>query len=181
MSIYVSRQLLLCIFLFSSTLFLLSNGRVTPNFRVRAVNLGGWLVTEGWIKPSLFDRIPNKDFLDGTRLQFKSVTIGKYLCAELGGGTIIVANRTSASDWETFKVWRINATSFQFRVFNKQFVGLDAAGNGIDLVAVSNAPGSGTFEIIRKPDDLSRVRIKAPNGFFLQVRTSPFFFPCFRL
>ncbi|KAK3012743.1 hypothetical protein RJ639_008091 [Escallonia herrerae] len=171
MSIYVSRQLLLCIFLFSSTLFSLSHGRFTPNFRVRAVNLGGWLVTEGWIKPSLFDGIPNKDFLDGTGLQFKSVKIGKYLCAELGGGTIIVANRTSASGWETFKVWRINATSFQFRVFNKQFAGLDAAGNGIDVVAVSNAPGSGTFEIIRKPDDLSRVRIKAPNGFFLQAKS----------
>jgi len=32
------------------------------------------------------------------------VTTGKYLCAESGGGTIIVANRTSASGWETFRV-----------------------------------------------------------------------------
>jgi hypothetical protein len=31
--------------------------------RVRAVSLGGWLVTEGWIKPSLFDGIPNSDLL----------------------------------------------------------------------------------------------------------------------
>jgi hypothetical protein len=30
---------------------------------VRAVCLGGWLVTEGWILPSLFDAIPNKDLL----------------------------------------------------------------------------------------------------------------------
>ena len=29
---------------------------------IKAVNLGGWLVTEGWMKPSLFDNIPNKDF-----------------------------------------------------------------------------------------------------------------------
>lgn len=35
----------------------------TPPFKVKAVNLGGWLVTEGWIKPSLFDGIPNKDLL----------------------------------------------------------------------------------------------------------------------
>ncbi|XP_059631412.1 probable glucan 1,3-beta-glucosidase A [Cornus florida] len=149
-------------------------GRVNPNFQVRAVNLGGWLVTEGWIKPSLFDAIPNKDFLDGAGLQFKSVTVGKYLCAELGGGTIIVANRTQASGWETFKLWRINETTFQFRVFNNQFVGLDTttAGNGIDVVAVADTPGaSETFEIVRKSDDLSRVRIKAPNGFFLQVKT----------
>ena len=31
--------------------------------RVRAVSLGGWLVTEGWVKPSLFDGIPNNDLL----------------------------------------------------------------------------------------------------------------------
>lgn len=31
--------------------------------KVRAVNLGGWLVIEGWIKPSLFDGIPNGDML----------------------------------------------------------------------------------------------------------------------
>lgn len=33
------------------------------NSKVRAVNLGGWLVVEGWIKPSLFDGIPNGDML----------------------------------------------------------------------------------------------------------------------
>ncbi|KAJ4965932.1 hypothetical protein NE237_017781 [Protea cynaroides] len=143
-----------------------------PDFRIKAVNLGGWLVTEGWIKPSLFDGIPNNDLLDGTKHQFRSVKFGKYLSAESGGGTIIVANCTSASTWETFKFWRINETTFQFRVFNEQFVGLDDGGNGINIVAVSNISGtSETFEIVRKSDDLNRVRIRAPNGFFLQVKT----------
>ncbi|GFZ10029.1 hypothetical protein Acr_21g0006280 [Actinidia rufa] len=144
-----------------------------PTLNVRAVNLGGWLVTEGWIKPSLFDGIPNKNFLDGTGLQFKSVTVGKYLCAETGGGTIIVANRTAASGWETFRLWRINEKTFQMRVFNKQFVGLDTRGNGIDVVAVvAGTPGvSETFEIVWNSGDSGRVRIKAPNGFFLQVKT----------
>ncbi|XP_065635216.1 uncharacterized protein LOC112038098 [Quercus suber] len=234
------------------------------SLRIKAVNLGGWLVTEGWIKPSLFDGIPNNDFLDGTGLQFKSVTTGKYLCAETGGGTIIVANRTAASGWETFSLWRLNETTFQFRVSNKQFVGLNNTlhvanyaanlekvcflslfdgipnndfldgtglqfksvttgkylcaeigggtiivanrtaalgwetfslwrlnettfqfrvsnkqfvglnnnGNGIDVVAVSTTPGkSETFEIVRKSDDKSRVRIRAPNGFFLQAKS----------
>ncbi|KAI3852313.1 hypothetical protein MKX03_018958 [Papaver bracteatum] len=27
------------------------------------VNLGNWLVVEGWMKPSLFDGIPNGDML----------------------------------------------------------------------------------------------------------------------
>ncbi|OIT06001.1 PREDICTED: probable glucan 1,3-beta-glucosidase A [Nicotiana attenuata] len=165
-----ARELVVYFFIISSCCFFsFSYGRNTPNFKVRAVNLGGWLLTEGWIKPSLFDGIPNKDFLDGTGLQFKSVIVGKYLCAELGGGTIIVANRTAASGWETFKVWRINSTSFNFRVFNKEFVGVDGSGN---VVAVENKPGfSETFEIVRNSDDSSRVRIKASNGFFLQVKT----------
>ncbi|KAL0432726.1 UNVERIFIED_CONTAM: Glucan 1,3-beta-glucosidase [Sesamum latifolium] len=118
-----------------------NNGRIPP---VRAVNLGGWLVTE----------------------------VGKYLCAESGGGTIIVANRTSASGWETFRLWRINETTFNFRVFDGRFVGLNTAGNGIDIVAEVERPdATETFQIQRNPDDLNRVRIKAPNGFFLQVKT----------
>ncbi|GJW68266.1 probable glucan 1,3-beta-glucosidase A [Tanacetum coccineum] len=185
-----SKKQLLCIVCVFA-LFFISNGRTllqsTNNQMIKAVNLGGWLVTEGWMKPSLFDNIPNKDFLDGAQLQLKSVTIGKYLAAELGGGTIIVANRTSASGWETFpvnfiqgdvigycisdkKLWRINETSFHIRVFNKQFIGLDST--GVNLVATStDSEKSGIFEIIRKSDDPSRVRIKAPNGVFLQAKT----------
>ncbi|KAJ0087103.1 hypothetical protein Patl1_08490 [Pistacia atlantica] len=172
MAIYSTKQLLSLCFLLFMVSFSYGRVNLNPTLKTKAVNLGGWLVTEGWIKPSLFDGIPNKDFLDGTALQFKSVTVGKYLCAELGGGTIIVANRTAASGWETFRLWRINETTFNFRVFDKRFIGLDANGKGIDLVAVSNTPGgSEMFEIVKNSDDVSRVRIKAPNGFFLQVKT----------
>ena len=141
------------------------------------------------------------------------MTVGKYLCAEIGGGTIIVANRTAASEWETFRVidftfpivmyesnsfvsknlvlsfvfvlgmqlWRINENTFQMRVFHKQFVGLDTGGNGIDVVAVAGTPGmSETFEIVWNSGDSRRVRIKAPNGFFLQVSVS-FGFVVFKL
>lgn len=159
-------------FLSLFALFLISNGRTinSNNELIKAVNFGGWLVAEGWMKPSLFDSIPNKDFLDGVALQFKSATVGKFLSAELGGGTIISANRTSASGWETFRLWRINETSFHVRVFNKQF--LEIGSNGVNLVATStDSESSGIFEIIRKADDQSRVRIKAPNGFFLQAKT----------
>jgi hypothetical protein len=102
------------------------------------VCLGGWLVTEGWILPPLFDGIPNKDLLvrawpwlpplylsaqafrqpytleaidviwmcvqDGTQVQFKSALRKTYITADQGGGGGVVANRTQASDWETFKV-----------------------------------------------------------------------------
>ncbi|KAJ4966753.1 hypothetical protein NE237_018602 [Protea cynaroides] len=172
MAIYHLIRQLMSLLLLPCILSLSFAATGNSTFQIKAVNLGGWLVTEGWIKPSLFDGIPNNDLMDGTQLQFKSVKFGMYLSAESGGGTIIVANRTSASGWETFKLWRINKTTFQFRVFNGQFVGLDVRGNRINVVAVSNISGrSETFEIVRKSDDLNRVRIRAPNGFFLQAKT----------
>lgn len=50
-----------------SIMLSIAHGRPNKEFRVKAVNLGGWLVTEGWMKPSLFDAIPNKDFLVSIR------------------------------------------------------------------------------------------------------------------
>jgi hypothetical protein len=66
------------------------------------------------------------------------------------------------------QLWRVSDSSFNFRVFNKQFVGLGS--QGTEVRADSNAPGnSETFEIVRNDDDPNRVRIKATNGLFLQV------------
>ncbi|XWS21538.1 hypothetical protein CRYUN_Cryun30bG0062800 [Craigia yunnanensis] len=56
---------------------------------------------------------------DGNSLQFKSVRNGKYLSAKSGGGTI-AADQTIVS--------------------NDQFVGLEKAGKGTDVVAVSRTP-----------------------------------------
>ena len=57
-----SRILLLSMVVFFAV-FSFSHELENSSFRIKAVNLGGWLVTEGWIKPSLFDGIPNKDLL----------------------------------------------------------------------------------------------------------------------
>ncbi|KAK7275741.1 hypothetical protein RIF29_16863 [Crotalaria pallida] len=165
MSSYINVRVWLLNIVLLSSLLSLSLERPYKEFRVKAVALGGWLVTEGWIKPSLFDGIPNKDFLDGTGLQFKSVTTGKYLCAESGGGTILLANCTGTSGWETFRLWRLNKNTFRFRVFNKQFVGID----GVNVVAVSDSStDSETFHFVKESGNSSKVRIKASNGYFLQ-------------
>ncbi|KAK1278446.1 hypothetical protein QJS04_geneDACA014441 [Acorus gramineus] len=162
------KRFTLALSIFSCIFSLSTAANEPPNPKVKAVNLGGWLVTEGWITPSLFDGIPNKDLLDGTQVQFRSVRQNKYIAAENGGGTTIVANRPNPSGWETFKLWRVSDKLFQFRVFNGQFIGL----RGTDVVAISNTPDdSNTFRIVRKDDELNRVRIKAPNGSYLQART----------
>ncbi|KAK6115464.1 hypothetical protein DH2020_035108 [Rehmannia glutinosa] len=195
----------------------------------KAVNLGGWLVIEGWMTPSLFDGIPNKDLLvsvatdmavlrsamnveallaelgyrnDGTQVHFKSVRLNKYLCAENGGGSALVANRDVPKRWETFRVsflffvlclvlhillfvlvcalqhfvnlqlWRINETTFNFRVFNKDFVGLGTQGQGIKVFAHAAEPGiAETFKIVHNSDHPLRVRIQASNDFYLQAET----------
>ncbi|KAJ0975286.1 hypothetical protein J5N97_017251 [Dioscorea zingiberensis] len=72
--------------------------------KVKGVNLGGWLVVEGWVKPSLFDGILNGDMLDGTKVQPMSVTLGKYVSAVNGGGMNVTMDRDIPSLWETFKV-----------------------------------------------------------------------------
>ena len=49
-------------------------------------------------------------------------------------------------------------------------MGLEKAGKGTHVVAVSETPGRfETFEIVRKPDDSSLVRIRAANGLFFKV------------
>ncbi|XP_054805540.1 probable glucan 1,3-beta-glucosidase A [Prosopis cineraria] len=139
------------------------------NLPYKAVNLGNWLVTEGWMKPSLFDGIVNKDLLDGTQVQLKSIKLQKFLVAENGGGTGVSANRDSASGWETFTLWRVNDSTFNFRVFSKQFFGLDAAKK---LVATSNSTTNPeTFQIIRNTSHPSKIRIQASNGLFLQAQS----------
>ncbi|KAF0928398.1 hypothetical protein E2562_003216 [Oryza meyeriana var. granulata] len=56
---------------------------------------------------------------DETKLQFKSV-VHMYLAAEQGGGAAVVANRAKASEWETFKLWRIDEnTSISRRSMTK--------------------------------------------------------------
>lgn len=64
-----SMKKLLGFCIFCSCLTLLACGGTVDSsdgFRVRGVNLGGWLVVEGWTKPSLFSDIPNKDLLVST-------------------------------------------------------------------------------------------------------------------
>ena len=103
---------------------------------------------------------------DGARLQFKSMTQKAFVAAENGGGGPLVANRSSASDWETFKLWRIDENTFNFKVFSNQFVTVA----GVNVVATASTPGqSETFQLVRNDADNNKMRIRAPNGSFLQV------------
>lgn len=75
---------------------------------------------------------------------------------------------------KTTQLWRINDTTFNFRTAGSQFLGIGAS-DGI-IVATATTPGlPETFQIVRSPFDKNRVRIKAANGYFVQVTYSFFF------
>ncbi|GAB4847242.1 hypothetical protein Ancab_026283 [Ancistrocladus abbreviatus] len=136
--------------------------------KVRGVNLGGWLVVEGWIKPSLFDGIPNGDMLDGTEIQLKSVTLQKYVSAENGGGGNVTVDRDIPSSWETFRLWRVSAVEFQIRSFQGQFLTCDGDGNSVSATTESPPSINETFYIERL-NNTDRVHIKLPTGAYLQA------------
>ncbi|KAK2970891.1 hypothetical protein RJ640_029693, partial [Escallonia rubra] len=157
--------------------------------KVRGVNLGGWLVVEGWIKPSLFDGIPNEDMLslcvasvyktftvplvnqmqDGTDVQFKSVAMQKYVSAENGGGMNVTVDRDVPSSWETFRLWRVSDSEFQFRTSRGQF--LTCEGDGGFVSATSKSPSTmGTFFIDINREN--RVHVRVRNGTYLQASMS---------
>ncbi|KAI3961347.1 hypothetical protein MKX01_007061 [Papaver californicum] len=135
--------------------------------KVRGVNLGGWLVIEGWMKPSLFDGIPNGDMLDGAKVHFKSLKSNKYVCADEGGSSgVVTVDRENASGWETFRLWRVSQSEYQLRTLKGQF--LSCTGQGVSVTTTSGSPSyTETFTIERASND--RVRIKHSSGAYLQA------------
>ncbi|THU60035.1 hypothetical protein C4D60_Mb07t08380 [Musa balbisiana] len=151
--------------MFLLLLFQLSHSSVDGFSKVRGVNLGGWLVVEGWIKPSLFDGIPNGDMLDGTQVQLKSVALQKYVSAADGGGGNVTIDRDVASSWETFKLWRVSEAEFQFSCFGGQFLTSNSGGSSISATADSPAMNE-TFYIERNN---TKIHIKLLNGNYVQA------------
>ncbi|KAI3860381.1 hypothetical protein MKW92_005926 [Papaver armeniacum] len=91
--------------------------------KVRGVNLGNWLVVEGWMqRPSLFEGIANRDMLDGAECRLKSVSLNKYVSAKDGGGAGVYVDQDKADSWETFKLWRVSQWEYQFRTKNGHFL-----------------------------------------------------------
>lgn len=137
----------------------------------RSVNLGGWLVVEGWMTPSLFDGVQDRDLMDGAQIQLKSLNLGTFVVAQDGGGNNLAVTSASASGWETFRIWRVQDGTYQLRVFNKNFVQALNAGGGI-VNAVATIPRQWeTFQIIRNPSDKNQVHIQAYNGMYIQAQS----------
>ncbi|KAI3854778.1 hypothetical protein MKW98_027968, partial [Papaver atlanticum] len=135
--------------------------------KVRGVNLGNWLVIEGWMEPSLFNGIENQDMLDGAKVRFQSLSLNKYVSAKYGGNTgLVTVDQNIANTWETFRLWRVSQSDYQFRTLNGQF--LSCPGKGASITTTSKLPSlNETFTIERSSEN--RVIIKNSGGTYLQA------------
>ncbi|MCL7031800.1 hypothetical protein MKW94_015870 [Papaver nudicaule] len=160
------KWLLLSFFLFSWAHSALCAVDGVKGGKVRGVSLGNWLVVEGWMKPSLFDGIPNPDMLDGARVQFQSLSSLKYVSAKNGGGSVVSVDQNLGDTWETFRLWRVSQSDYQFRTSKGQF--LSCTGQGASVTATSGSPSlRETFTVERASN--GRVRIKHSSGVYLQA------------
>ncbi|GAB4861191.1 hypothetical protein Ancab_036348 [Ancistrocladus abbreviatus] len=182
-------------------LLLPCNGQQLP---VKAVNLGGWLVTEGWIAPDLFKGIPNGDLLlsllifDGIRAAISFFLFPFFSGLHVGFSMVRMEHKFSFNQYSTKPIYvprmaeaqsllRIEVLllagkllncgewmkyHFNLKVFYNQFWGIGS--NNVDVVAVAPQPSANsnanTFEIVRNQQNQSRIRIRAPNGNFLQAK-----------
>lgn len=67
-----------------------------------------------------------QDLVDGTSFQIQS-SDGKWVAAEGGGGDQLLANRDSASAWETFYLRRTPEGGVQIRAGSGHYWGVDSA------------------------------------------------------
>ncbi|KAI3879216.1 hypothetical protein MKW98_028783 [Papaver atlanticum] len=165
----VSCKWLLLSFLFLSWAHsaLAVDGLRNGDTKVRGVNLGGWLVIEGFITPSLFKNIPRADMLDGAKVRFQSWSSNKYVSAHEGGDSgVVTVDRIDPKEWETFRLWRVSELEYQLRTHNGQFLSCD--GEGASASTKSGSPSSTeTFSIVRWKEN--KVHIKLSSGTYLQA------------
>ena len=87
---------------------------------------------------------------------------GQYVCAEGGGGGVVVANRNAIGAWETFRLFDLGNGNVALRASNGQYVCAEGGGGGA-VVANRNAIGAWeTFKLF----DLGNgnVALRASNG-----------------
>lgn len=107
------------------------------------------------------DNIAHVTFARADRVGFRT-DIGKYICAEGGGGREVNATRDARGPWETFRMIPASDNKFAFMADNGQYVCAEGGG-GRELVANRNDIGAWERFTIEHVDG-GRVALRAHNG-----------------
>lgn len=91
--------------------------------------------------------------------------MGTYVCAEEGGGSLVVVNRREAKGWETFEMNRIDEGHVTLKANNGQFLCAEKGGGTAVIANRSQAKQWETFALFLQPNGL--VSFRAYNGQYL--------------
>jgi hypothetical protein len=91
--------------------------------------------------------------------------MGTFLCAEGGGGSLVVANRGEAQGWETFNMSRIDADTITLQASNGQYVCAEKGGGSVVAANRGEAQQWERFRIFVDHNGL--ISLQCNNGQFL--------------
>lgn len=88
--------------------------------------------------------------------QLRAVKNNNYLTAENGGGQECIANRPSASGWETFRVTHVSESQVQLQSFDNHWLTIGAANTSFQLLATATSASTAeTFTVVNIPQQRS--------------------------
>jgi hypothetical protein len=96
--------------------------------------------------------------------------MGTFVCAEGGGGGLVVVNRANAGPWETFDIKRIDADHITLRAHRGQYVCAESGGGRYVVANRLEARGWETFGLAIDQNGL--VSLTAQNGEFFSAQSS---------
>ncbi|CAI5468260.1 unnamed protein product [Closterium sp. Yama58-4] len=146
---------------------------VTKVARIRGMNLGGWLVLEQWMTPSMYDGVP--DLVDGWELKFKSVANNKYLRAAVSGDHKLRCTGDGGSiDYDHFVIRRVDGAGgkVQVRLWKSGLFMQAQGGGGGTVITQYDIPRDDSSDIwtMEVSSDGSKAQFKANNGMYLNVQ-----------
>jgi len=136
----------------------------TLNFRGAKTGDCSYVVT-GQITVNSINEIPDPEMFIRAGTVALRANNGQYLCAEGGGGREVVANRSSAAEWERFQVVPLGSNRVALRAWNGQYVCAEGGGGG-QVVADRNQIGQWeTFEVAALSSN--RIALRTWNGLYV--------------
>eukprot|EP00271_Cylindrocystis_brebissonii_P019667 TRINITY_DN6111_c0_g2_i1.p1 TRINITY_DN6111_c0_g2~~TRINITY_DN6111_c0_g2_i1.p1 ORF type:complete len:1009 (+),score=233.61 TRINITY_DN6111_c0_g2_i1:350-3376(+) len=135
---------------------------------IRGVNLGGWLMVEEWMSPSLYTGVP--DLIDGWQVQFLSVAYKSYVTTWQNNYQVH-CNANSATKWETWHIRRTATGGYQFRNQpNGQYLHVDFGGTEVWATSASvSTDGYDSFILHVSTFNDAEVMVQLPSGPYLKA------------
>lgn len=89
--------------------------------------------------------------IQSNQWQFRAVKNNYYLSAENGGGQECIANRNSASFWETFRVTKVSETEVKLQAFDGHWLSVNTANSSALVATATSIDSAEIFTLVKIP------------------------------